>query len=70
VTHTNIKSTIWGPNESDGCALMEVGDDRVVDMETDLDDVDKEKKHKGSLDLFEVFRGLKLHLFEDFRPLK
>jgi hypothetical protein len=26
--------------------------------------------HKGSLDLFEDFRGLKLHLFEDLRPLK
>jgi hypothetical protein len=26
--------------------------------------------HKGSLDPFEDFRGLKLHLFEDLRPLK
>jgi hypothetical protein len=24
----------------------------------------------GSLELFEDFRGLKLHLFEDFRPQK
>jgi hypothetical protein len=44
VTHTNIESPIWRPKERKECALMKVDVDMAVDMETDLNAVDKERR--------------------------
>ena len=72
VTHTNIKSTIWRPKERDGGAPMEVEVDRDVDMETDLDDVDKERKleelHYMEVDKVKVVRKITDYFKPNTKP--